>query len=56
MASYKVYRYSNPENPNVGATLLPGAILHPPAVDSIINLYKADSSPGLRSDCGEVTF
>ncbi len=55
MASYKVYRYSDPENPNVGATLLPGVILHPPAIDSIY-LYKTDSSPGLRSDCGEVTF
>lgn len=56
MASYKVYRYSDPENPNVGATLLPGVILHPAESDSIIYLYKTDNSPGLRSDCGEVTF
>ena len=56
MASYKAYRYSDPENPNIGATLIPGAILHPPEVDSIVYLYKTDNSPGLRSGCGEVTF
>lgn len=56
MGSYKIYRYENPENPNVGATLIPGAVLHPPAADSVFILYKTDNSPGLRSGCGEETF
>ncbi len=56
MGSYKVYRYTEPENPNSGATLLPGDVIHPQAMDSITYLFKTDNSPGLRSDCGEKTF
>ena len=55
-SGYKVYRYTDPENPNVGATLLPGVVPHPPAIDSVTYLLKLDSSPGLRSDCGEKTY
>lgn len=51
--SYRVYRYEDAENPNVGAVLV-GTVNHP--TDSTQFVVKGDSSAGLRSDCGDKSW
>lgn len=51
---YRIYRYENPEDPNVGATQVGGTIPQPG--DTSIHLEYFDTSPGLRNDCGDKTY
>ena len=55
VASYNVYRYAVPQNPLVGAVLVPPAILHPLPGDSLM-FTTVDSSSGLRSACLDSTL
>ena len=51
---YRVYRYQNPEDPNVGATQVGGTVNQPG--DTSITIEFFDTSPGLRSPCGDKTY
>jgi hypothetical protein len=56
VVSYNVYRYARPDNPSLGAVLVPPAILQPGPLDSTRILVKDDSSLGLRSACLDSTL
>lgn len=51
---YRVYRYENPEDPNVGATQVGGIVSQPG--DTSITIEIFDTSPGLRSPCGDKSY
>lgn len=51
---YRIYRYESPEDPNAGATPVGGLIGQPG--DTSISIEYLDTSPGLRSDCGDKTY
>lgn len=56
MGNYKVYRYTSPENPDSGATELPGVVPQPVPPDTITWLIKTDNSGGLRNDCRDAVY
>jgi len=55
VVSYSVYRYAQPQNPGVGAVLVPPAVTGPLQGDSLI-FTAYDSSAGLRSACLDSTL
>ena len=54
MQGYRVYRYENPEDPNVGAVAVGGLVAQPGDTSTTITID--DTSPGLRSPCGDKTY
>ena len=51
---YRVYRYEMPEDPNAGATPVGGLVAQPG--DTSLTITVDDTSPGLRSPCGDKTY
>ena len=51
---YRVYRYEIPEDPNVGAVAVGGIVNQPGDTSTTITIF--DTSPGLRSPCGDKTW
>lgn len=51
---YRVYRYTQTAEPYTGATAVGGIVSQPG--DTTITISINDTSPGLRSDCGDVTY
>lgn len=54
MRGYRVYRYEQTEDPNSGATAVGGIVVQPG--DTAITVTFFDTSPGLRSPCGDKTW
>lgn len=51
---YRIYRYEEPEDPTAGATAV-GGIVNQPG-DTSLTVTMLDTSPGLRSSCGDKTW